>query len=421
MAKTVWIALLTMALAGTAARAEGKNPMVLISTSKGDIKVELYEDKAPVTVKNFLSYVNDGFYDGTVFHRVIPNFMIQGGGFDKDMKQKPTKAPIKNEAGNGLKNDTGTIAMARTGVVDSATAQFFINVKDNNFLNHTQRHAGWLRLRRLRQGRRRHGRRPQDRERAHRDQRHEPERADRASGDQLDHGDQVAPVRMPESERMPGAIIFDLDGVLLDSEGLQYAAYSQVLAPYGVQVSRAEYARNWIAEGRGPEYAVETFGLPLSPAELRARKAPAYQALLRVDARLMPGAIAALTRLHIAAPLGLATNSTREEVEFVMQHFDLRRFFTALITREDYDKAKPEPDAFRTAAARLHRAPAECLVIEDAPRGVLAAHRAGCRVIAVPNEFTRGNDFSLAAAVVQRLDELTVELVERLLGESDRT
>jgi cyclophilin family peptidyl-prolyl cis-trans isomerase len=128
-------ALITMLVAG-AVRAEGKNPMVLMSTSMGDIKIELYEDKAPVTVKNFLGYVNDKFYDGTIFHRVIPNFMIQGGGFDKDMKQKATKAPIKNEAANGLKNDAGTIAMARTGVVDSATAQFFISVKDNDFLNH---------------------------------------------------------------------------------------------------------------------------------------------------------------------------------------------------------------------------------------------------------------------------------------------
>jgi cyclophilin family peptidyl-prolyl cis-trans isomerase len=122
--------------AASMARAEGKNSMVLVSTSMGDIKIELNAEKAPETVKNFLGYVNDKFYDGTIFHRVIPNFMIQGGGFDKDMSQKPTKAPIKNEAGNGLKNDTGTIAMARTNVVDSATAQFFINVKDNDFLNH---------------------------------------------------------------------------------------------------------------------------------------------------------------------------------------------------------------------------------------------------------------------------------------------
>ena len=128
-------ALATLALTSTA-RAEGKNPMVLMSTSMGDVKIELDAEKAPITVQNFLAYVNDKFYDGTVFHRVIPNFMIQGGGFDAAMQQKPTKAPIKNEAGNGLKNLTGTLAMARTNVVDSATAQFFINVKDNAFLDH---------------------------------------------------------------------------------------------------------------------------------------------------------------------------------------------------------------------------------------------------------------------------------------------
>jgi peptidyl-prolyl cis-trans isomerase B (cyclophilin B) len=110
--------------------------VVLLSTSMGDIQVELYEKEAPETVKNFLSYVTDGFFDGTIFHRVIPGFMVQGGGFTPDMAQKETKAQIKNEAANGLKNDTGTLAMARTNVVDSATSQFFINVKDNDFLNH---------------------------------------------------------------------------------------------------------------------------------------------------------------------------------------------------------------------------------------------------------------------------------------------
>ncbi len=140
-AGTLWAITLISMLATVTVRAEGKNPMILMSTSMGDVKIELYEDKAPVTVKNFLGYVNDKFYDGTIFHRVIPNFMIQGGGFDKDMKEKPTKAPIKNEAGNGLKNDTGTLAMARTNVVDSATAQFFINAKDNAFLNHRDESA----------------------------------------------------------------------------------------------------------------------------------------------------------------------------------------------------------------------------------------------------------------------------------------
>ena len=111
-------------------------PVVLMATSQGEVKIELFEKEAPETVKNFLAYVNDSFYDGTIFHRVIPGFMIQGGGFTEAMQQKPTKPAIKNEAANGLTNDTGTLAMARTNVVDSATSQFFINVNDNDFLNH---------------------------------------------------------------------------------------------------------------------------------------------------------------------------------------------------------------------------------------------------------------------------------------------
>jgi cyclophilin family peptidyl-prolyl cis-trans isomerase len=113
-----------------------KNEEVLIKTSMGDIVVQLYSDKAPITVKNFLDYINEGFYNGTIFHRVIDGFVIQGGGFEPGMVEKPTKAPIKNEASNGLSNERGTIAMARTQVVDSATSQFFINLKDNTFLDH---------------------------------------------------------------------------------------------------------------------------------------------------------------------------------------------------------------------------------------------------------------------------------------------
>jgi len=109
--------------------------VILMSTSMGDLKIELYEKDAPETVKNFLSYVNDKFYDGTIFHRVIAGFMIQGGGFTPDMQQKSTKPPIKNESSNGLGNDTYTLAMARTSVPNSATSQFFINVKNNSFLN----------------------------------------------------------------------------------------------------------------------------------------------------------------------------------------------------------------------------------------------------------------------------------------------
>lgn len=119
------------------AKTEGKNPVVLVKTNMGNIKLELFEKEAPISVKNFLSYVNSGFYAGTIFHRVIPNFMIQGGGFTADFVEKPTNASIKNEAGNGLKNERGTLAMARTFIIDSASAQFFINVKDNSFLNHS--------------------------------------------------------------------------------------------------------------------------------------------------------------------------------------------------------------------------------------------------------------------------------------------
>jgi peptidyl-prolyl cis-trans isomerase B (cyclophilin B) len=116
--------------------------VVVIETSVGTIKVELFPDKAPITVKNFLSYVDDKHYDGLIFHRVIKNFMIQGGGMDSNMVQKKTKDPIKNEASNGLKNDRGTIAMARTSVPDSATSQFFINTKDNGFLNKAESQDG---------------------------------------------------------------------------------------------------------------------------------------------------------------------------------------------------------------------------------------------------------------------------------------
>jgi peptidyl-prolyl cis-trans isomerase B (cyclophilin B) len=118
--------------------------MVIMKTTFGEIRLELDAEKAPKTVANFLEYARKGFYDGTIFHRVIENFMIQGGGFDADMRQKATGAPIENEADNGLRNDFGTIAMARTMEPHSATAQFFINVKDNDFLNHSGKNPqGW--------------------------------------------------------------------------------------------------------------------------------------------------------------------------------------------------------------------------------------------------------------------------------------
>jgi cyclophilin family peptidyl-prolyl cis-trans isomerase len=135
------LVVLTIALSSGAHAA---NPQVRITTNLGVIEAELYADKAPLTVKNFLSYVERGFYNGTIFHRVIPGFMIQGGGFAPGMKQKATGAPIKNEADNGLKNLAGTLAMARTMDPHSASAQFFINTVDNPFLDHRDKSTrGW--------------------------------------------------------------------------------------------------------------------------------------------------------------------------------------------------------------------------------------------------------------------------------------
>lgn len=125
-----------------AGSARAANPVVAVETSMGTFKIELFEDKAPVTVKNFLQYVEDKHYDGTIFHRVISDFMIQGGGFEPGMKEKKTRDPIKNESGNGLSNLKGTIAMARTNQPDSATAQWYVNVKDNTFLDKAKARDG---------------------------------------------------------------------------------------------------------------------------------------------------------------------------------------------------------------------------------------------------------------------------------------
>jgi peptidyl-prolyl cis-trans isomerase A (cyclophilin A) len=137
------IALAALPLGSSSARAKGGNPVVVLNTSEGVIKVELFSQKAPISVENFLAYVDTKHYDGTIFHRVMDGFMIQGGGFEEDMSQKETREPIVNEADNGLKNEVGTLAMARTAVRDSATSQFFINLKDNTFLDHGSRDFGY--------------------------------------------------------------------------------------------------------------------------------------------------------------------------------------------------------------------------------------------------------------------------------------
>ena len=138
-----WKPLVMLSAAAAAPGVMAADPQVDLKTSAGTIRLEVYPAKAPKSVENFLQYAKDGHFNGTIFHRVIDGFMIQGGGFDRSMKQKPTRASIENEAKNGLKNDLGTIAMARTSAPHSASAQFFINLKDNGFLNAAAAQDGW--------------------------------------------------------------------------------------------------------------------------------------------------------------------------------------------------------------------------------------------------------------------------------------
>jgi cyclophilin family peptidyl-prolyl cis-trans isomerase len=145
MFKRIMFVVVALCLSAGIACAEGrKNPVVDMETSLGKIKIELFEKEAPISVKNFLDYANSGYFAGTIFHRVIPGFMAQGGGLTAALQPKPGDRPsIKNEADNGLKNDRGTVAMARTGDPNSATAQFFINVNNNTFLNHRDKGMGY--------------------------------------------------------------------------------------------------------------------------------------------------------------------------------------------------------------------------------------------------------------------------------------
>lgn len=210
-------------------------------------------------------------------------------------------------------------------------------------------------------------------------------------------------------------VIFDFDGVIVDSEEIQYRSYARVLRDCGVEIDAEEYEREWISLGQGPEYAVRTYSLGFSPDELRRRKGPVYREMLRAEAHLMPGVEAALARFS-ELRLALATNSSAADTAIVLDGFDLRRFFAAVVTREDYEGRKPKPDAFLEAARRLDLPPRRCVVIEDATKGVLAAQSAGSPCIAIPHAFTRRNDFSAATVVLDSLDEVSVELLRDLAG-----
>ena len=209
-------------------------------------------------------------------------------------------------------------------------------------------------------------------------------------------------------------VIFDLDGVVIDSEGLYYQAYSEVLKPYGVTISQEEYEQHWIATGTGPEYIVSKHKLPVSPGKLRKLRSPVYLRLLE-EVRLMPYVESALARLDPHFALTVATNSNRDALELILQRFSLERFFPVTVARQDYTGAKPLPDAFLTAARKLGLAPAQCVVVEDTHKGVMAAVHAGIACIAVPNQYTRRNDFSKADLLLSDLGALSPAVVRRLV------
>jgi len=210
------------------------------------------------------------------------------------------------------------------------------------------------------------------------------------------------------------AVLFDLDGVLTDTERLHWAAYRRVLLELGVDMGLEEYRRWFIARGVGPEYTCRTYGLPVAPDELRALKAPVYRELLEAGVRAMPGAREVLARLAPTHTLAVATNTARIEVDLIVAQLGLGTFLRTTITREDYVRAKPAPDAYLAAAATLGLGPTACAVVEDTERGAAAALAAGMPVIAVPNDLTFDNDFTDCACRLASLDELTAELLGRL-------
>ena len=211
-------------------------------------------------------------------------------------------------------------------------------------------------------------------------------------------------------------VIFDFDGVIVDSESLWFRAYGQVLAEFGVSVTHEVYAREWVALGRGPEYACRTFPqITITPDEMRRRRTPLVRDLILAEGELMPHAAEAIAHLADRFPVALATNSEAQVVVPFLEKHGLAARFRALITKECYARAKPAPDAFLAAAAALGLPPERCVVIEDAEKGVIAAHRAGTKCVVVPNDWTQGGNFATADRVLGSLHEATPDLLASLV------
>lgn len=209
-------------------------------------------------------------------------------------------------------------------------------------------------------------------------------------------------------------IIFDLDGLLTDTEMLHSRAWCKTFQEKGIHMSEREYADHWVRQGKGFLSFLAERDLKLKPAELQQRKDQIFAELVQKELRAMPGALEFLEALHGRVKLALASSARRIPVNLVLHALGITNYFEVIATFEDVSRAKPDPDVFLLVAKRLGVEPRECVVLEDAEKGILAAYRAGMKSIAVPNHHTQGNDFSSATLMVNSLKELSLERIEAL-------
>jgi HAD superfamily hydrolase (TIGR01509 family) len=217
---------------------------------------------------------------------------------------------------------------------------------------------------------------------------------------------------------MISGIIFDLDGLLADTERLHCRAYQTALSEHGLAISESDYAEHWVRFGKGIGDWLVQHGWNLEPQELRARKSAHYQQLLVSSLRPMEGAMGLLNALHGKKKIALASSSYRDAVDGVLAGLGAAHYFDVIVSGLDVPRVKPAPDIFLKAAGSLGISPAQCLVFEDAEKGVIAAHRAGMRCVAVPNDYTRHHDFSKATTVCNSLTEVTPEFLHSLENET---
>ncbi|HEV8721699.1 MAG TPA: HAD family phosphatase [Candidatus Binatia bacterium] len=209
-------------------------------------------------------------------------------------------------------------------------------------------------------------------------------------------------------------VIFDLDGLLADTERLHCRAYQTALLEHGVSLSETDYAEHWVRSGKGIVEWVGVHCSDLDPHAVRARKSEHYLTLLRSSLRPMDGALELLNALHGTKKIALASSSYRDAVDGVLSGLNIAHYFEVIVSGLDVARVKPSPDIFLKAASQLGAKPSECLVLEDAEKGVLAAYHAGMRCIAVPNEHTRHHDFSKATRICASLSEITLEFLDSL-------